>query len=123
MGVLCINQVLDLLLLCAECVPCTVALLLYTGVENECCASRGNSGLGRCCGRSASAEPRRRGSCCAYLAYVLSCCSDVSAALAGPFPLGTETWPLGAAPFCASGFSACACALLFAILAEVVGLG
>ena len=36
MGVLCINQVLDLLLLCAECVPCTVALLLYTGVENEC---------------------------------------------------------------------------------------
>ena len=28
------------------------------------------------------------------LAYVLSCCSDVSAALAGPFPLGTETWPL-----------------------------
>ena len=36
MGVLCINQVLDLLLLCTECVPCTVALLLYTGVENEC---------------------------------------------------------------------------------------
>ena len=35
MGVLCINQVFDLLLLCAECVPCAVALLLYTGVENE----------------------------------------------------------------------------------------
>ena len=28
------------------------------------------------------------------LAYMLSRCSDVSAALAGPFPLGTETWPL-----------------------------
>ena len=28
------------------------------------------------------------------LAYVLSCCSDVSAALAGPFTPGTETWPL-----------------------------
>ena len=62
------------------------------------CASRGNSGLGRRCGRSASAEPRRRGSCCACLAYVLSCCSDVSAALAGPFPLGTETWPLALPP-------------------------
>ncbi len=32
------------------------------------------------------------------LAYVLSCCSDVSAALAGPFPLGTETWPLALPP-------------------------
>ena len=41
MGVLCINQVLDLLLLCAECVPCTVALLLYTGVENECRMAEG----------------------------------------------------------------------------------
>ena len=32
------------------------------------------------------------------LAYVLSCCSDVSAALAGPFPLGAETWPLALPP-------------------------
>ena len=45
MGVLCINQVLDLLLLCAECVPCTVALLLYTGVENECRMAEGVSVL------------------------------------------------------------------------------
>ena len=30
---------------------------------------------------------------------------------------------LVALPFCASGFSACACAPLFAIFAEVVGLG
>ena len=41
MGVLCINQVLDLLLLCAECVPCAVALLLHTGVETECRMTEG----------------------------------------------------------------------------------
>ena len=42
MGVLCINQVLDLLLLCTECVPpCAVALLLYTGVENKCRMAEG----------------------------------------------------------------------------------
>ena len=45
MGVLCINQVLDLLLLCAECVPCTVALLLYLGMENECRMAEGVSVL------------------------------------------------------------------------------
>ena len=34
-----------LLLLCAECVPCNVALLLYTGVENECRMAEGVSVL------------------------------------------------------------------------------
>ena len=41
MGVLCFHQVFDLLLLCTKCIPCAVALLLHTGVENECCMAEG----------------------------------------------------------------------------------
>ena len=41
MGVLCLNQVFDLLLLCTKCIPCVVALLLHTGVENECRMAEG----------------------------------------------------------------------------------
>ena len=43
------------------------------------------------------------------LAYVLSCCSDVSAALAGPFPLGAETWPLALPPLPHSKGAQCGC--------------
>ena len=41
MGVLCFHQVFDLLLLCTKCIPCAVALLLHTGVENECRMAEG----------------------------------------------------------------------------------
>ena len=41
MGVLCFNQVFDLLLLCTKCIPRAVALLLHTGVENECRMAEG----------------------------------------------------------------------------------
>ena len=41
MGVLCLHQVFDLLLLCTKCIPCAVALLLHTGVENECRMAEG----------------------------------------------------------------------------------
>ena len=38
---LCLHQVFDLLLLCTKCIPCVVALLLHTGVENECRMAEG----------------------------------------------------------------------------------
>ena len=38
---LCFHQVFDLLLLCTKCIPCAVALLLHTGVENECRMAEG----------------------------------------------------------------------------------
>ena len=48
-----------------------------------------------------------------------------SSVLSEPLPsnLVAKMGILVALPFCASGFSACACAPLFAIFAEVVGLG
>ena len=42
---LCFNQVFDLLLLCTKCIPRAVALLLHTGVENECRMAEGVSVL------------------------------------------------------------------------------
>ena len=48
-----------------------------------------------------------------------------SSGLSEPLPsnLVGKMGILAALPFCASGFSACACAPLFAVFVEVVGLG